>query len=227
MIRILIAEDELKIARLIADYLKASGYETQMVHHGDEVLTEVERFSPNIVLLDWMMPGQDGLTICRQLGEASSCGIIMLTAKTEEVDRLLGLGAGADDYICKPFSPKEVVARVDALARRLQKNAMREDVSAGLNDPTTVDEQRQKIRLNGVMLDLTPTEFRLLAAMIKKPGHIFSRDTLLDIAYADFRDNNDRAIDSHMKNLRRKLKQQEATVDCIKSVYGVGYKIEL
>lgn len=219
MAKILIVEDEVKIATLLQDYLQASGHDTQLVHDGTTALDCFNSYQPDLVLLDLMLPGRDGTEICRDIRQHSQVGIIMVTAKVEEVDRLLGLEIGADDYICKPFSPKEVVARVQALLRRLPQTS--DDL------PINLDENGFSVEVKGQPLETTPTEFRLLAILFKHPGQIYSRSQLVDRLHEDFRDISDRAVDSHIKNLRKKLKQVLPDLDIIKSVYGVGYKAEI
>lgn len=216
---ILIVEDEPKIAALLADYLRAhGGYASHSVHRGDEALEEFRELQPDLVLLDLMLPGLDGLEVCKLLRAESSVPIIMLTARVEEIDRLLGLELGADDYICKPFSPREVVARVKAVLRRSARGA--EPPAPGL----VLDDDRHSAELNGVGLDLTPVEFALLRALRARPGHVLSRDRLMDEMYEDYRVVSDRAVDTHVKNLRRKLAAVAPEEELIESVYGLGYR---
>ena len=218
---ILIVEDEPKISTLLADYLMADHFETACLDRGDVVLAEVEAKKPDLVLLDLMLPGKDGLAVCRELRAVSSIPIIMLTARVDEIDRLLGLELGADDYICKPFSPREVVARVKAVLRRAQMvAAMSED--NGLK----IDSDRYAASYNGDVLDLTPVEFRLLALLAGSPGRVFPRTRLIDAIYTDGRIVSDRTVDSHIKNLRQKITAASDGSLVIHSVYGVGYKFE-
>ncbi len=169
-----------------------------------------------------MLPGRDGLEVCRELRTFTEVPIVMVTARVEEVDRLLGLELGADDYICKPFSPREVVARVRAILRRVQRGAVPLD-SLGLR----IDEQTHRAEFRGQPLDLTPVEFRLLKTLAASPGRVYSRQQLLDNLYADHRIVTDRTVDSHIKNLRRKLQLVSPEQELIQSIYGVGYKLEL
>jgi two-component system response regulator BaeR len=217
---ILIAEDEPKIATLLAEYLqKQGGFETEMLQRGDEVPAWVEKNKPDLVLLDLMLPGLDGLEVCKQIRRSSQVPIIMVTARVEEIDRLLGLELGADDYICKPFSPREVVARVRAVLRR---GTTAENVAdSGFN----IDPEQFRASLNGKNLTLTPVEFALLCTLAEQPGRIFSRDQLMNEMYSDYRIVNDRAVDTHIKNLRKKIAQIEPGREYIESVYGVGYRI--
>jgi len=218
---VLIAEDEAKIAALLAEYLREKGgFHTVTLHRGDEVPGWVERHAPDLVLLDVMLPGLDGLEVCKQIRQHSTVPIIMVTARTEEIDRLLGLELGADDYICKPFSPREVVARVRAVLRRALNATDEASSLPGL----VIDRECHRASLNGQALTLTPVEFALLGALIAQPGRVFTRDQLMNVMYADYRVVGDRAVDAHIKNLRRKLLQIEPGREFIESVYGVGYQ---
>jgi two-component system response regulator BaeR len=180
----------------------------------------VKSNQPDLIVLDLMLPGRGGLEICKELRAFSDLPVIMVTARVEEVDRLIGLEAGADDYLCKPFSVRELVARVKALLRRPRVNAA---ASAGL----VIDEVSHRVALDGKDIELTPVEFRLLAALAAVPGRVFSRDGLLEKLYADHRVVTDRTVDAHVKNLRRKLEEIRPGSDLVRSIYGVGYKLEL
>lgn len=220
---IYIAEDEPKMAALLIDYLRAGGHATRWLADGREVVPAVRAHSPGLVLLDLMLPGRDGMAICRELRGFSEVPIIMLTARVEEADRLAGLDAGADDYICKtPFSPREVVARVNALLRR----SRRQPAPDGAAAPFAIDDAGYRASLHGVALALTPVEFRLLQAFAGAPGRVFSRDSLLRHVHDDQRAVTDRAVDSHIKNLRRKLAAVTPEREWIHSVYGVGYRFD-
>ncbi|MBE1162183.1 response regulator [Dyella acidiphila] len=219
--RILIVEDEPKLAALVGDYLAAAGYAWQWVADGREAIPAIRRDAPDLVLLDLMLPGRNGLDICRELRSFSDVPIVMLTARVEEIDRLLGLELGADDYICKPFSPREVVARIKAILRRARAPA---DLAGSM---LKIDDNTHRATFHGIVLDLTPVEFRLLKTLAATPGRVFSRDRLLDNLYLDHRVVTDRTVDSHIKNLRRKLEQAAPGQDPIRSIYGVGYKLEL
>lgn len=217
---ILIVEDEPKMAALLADYLHSRGHRTRCIADGLAVEPAVRAAPPDLVLLDLMLPGRDGMDICRALRAFSDVPIIMLTARAEEADRLQGLDTGADDYICKtPFSPREVVARVNALLRRSRREA-------GGGTPFVIDDQAYRAWLDGAALELTPVEFRLLKAFVGAPGRVFSRDQLLDHVHDDQRVVTDRAIDSHIKNLRRKLDSISPGREWIHSIYGVGYRFD-
>ncbi|MCE8034059.1 MAG: response regulator [Halomonas sp.] len=226
---LLIVEDEPKIARLVADYLEGSGYATRHIDHGDQVLPWLqeqhgEERLPSLVLLDLMLPGTDGLTLCREIRQRwPEVAIIMLTARVEEVDRLLGLELGADDYICKPFSPREVVARVKAVLRRSQ--ALR-DPAAIAGSQLTLDDEGWRALADGQDLGLTAVEYQLLKVMMQSPGRIFTRDQLMDRMYRDHRIVSERTVDSHVKKLRRKISDVWPEREIIRSVYGVGYKYQ-
>jgi len=220
---ILIVEDEPKLARLLRDYLAQAGYMVHCVAQGLEVVPWVQHHTPTLILLDLMLPGKDGMEVCRELRAFSAVPIIMVTARVEEIDRLLGLELGADDYICKPFSPREVVARVKAVLRRLQPQAHNTAATGGF----VLDEQRYCATLDSCPLDLTPVEFRLLSTFLAHPGWVFSRSQLVEALYADFRVVSDRTIDSHVKNLRKKIRTIRPEPEVIRSVYGLGYKCEV
>lgn len=219
---ILIVEDDPKIAAVLADYMAAAGYRVTRVADGALAVETLRAEPADLMLLDLNLPGLDGLEVCKRARGFSQLPIIMLTARVDEIDRLLGLDAGADDYVCKPFSPREVVARVRAQLRRA--SGMLAPASAPLFQ---VDRERMRILLAGAVLTLTPVEFRLLAELIEHPDRVYSRQQLLDVAHEDQRDISDRTVDSHIKNIRRKLAAKPAAADCLQSVYGVGYRFEL
>lgn len=222
--RILVVEDEPKLAQLLSMYLESAGFQSLCQGDGERVIETVGQWMPDLVLLDLMLPGRDGLDICRELRASSAIPIVIVTARVEEVDRLIGLELGADDYICKPFSPREVVARVKAVLRRA---TTRQQPAASTDFGLAVDESAYTAKLDGAVLDLTPVEFRLLALLASSPGAIFSRDRVLARLYDDHRVVTDRTVDSHVKNLRRKLQGVRPGRDMIKSVYGVGYRLDL
>ncbi|NWA24586.1 response regulator [Pseudomonas gingeri] len=217
---ILIVEDEPKLAALMRDYLTAAGYPSECLDNGLKVVPAVRASEPRLILLDLMLPGRNGLEVCQELRSFSAVPIIMITARVEEVDRLLGLDLGADDYICKPFSPREVVARVKAILRRSPQ------LVASAPTRLQIDEARYSASFDGIALDLTPVELRLLSTLAGSPGRVFSRDQLLDKLYSDHRVVTDRTVDSHIRNLRRKLAQACPQEDPVQSLYGVGYKLE-
>lgn len=219
---ILVVEDEPKLSALLADYLRAAGFVAEIIANGRAAVAAVQASEPALVLLDLMLPGMDGTDVCRALRRMGEVPIIMLTARIEEVDRLLGLELGADDYICKPFPPREVVARVKSVLRR-SATGRTEAPASGL----AIDADRFEARVGDQVLDLTPVEFRLLQALAAGAGRVFSRDQLLDRLYTDHRIVTDRTVDSHVKNLRRKLEAALPGAQPIRSIYGVGYKLEL
>jgi two-component system response regulator BaeR len=220
--RILIVEDEPKIASLLDDYLRSQGaFHTRLVERGDQVQAAFGDYQPDLVLLDLMLPGMDGIEVCKRLREVSTVPIIMVTARVEEIDRLLGLELGADDYICKPFSPREVVARVKAVLRRTERVGVNPEV-VGLE----MDDEKFSAKFEGRDLSLTPVEFALLKTLSGQVGRVFSRDQLMNGMYADYRVVSDRAVDTHVKNLRKKLTDVSGQEDIIKSVYGLGYRFE-
>ncbi len=222
--RILIVEDEPKLAAVLRDYLMADGASVEIQGNGGAALAALRAEVPDLVLLDLMLPGMDGLSLCRELRKFSNVPVIMVTARVDEIDRLLGLDIGADDYICKPFSPREVVARVRALLRRVRHWQSGDAQSA--TPELVLDEARFEARMRGEKLDLTPVEFRMLKALVARPGRVLSRAQLLEHLYVDHRVVSDRTVDSHIKNLRRKFEELAAGSDPIRSVYGVGYKYE-
>lgn len=218
MPHILIVEDDAKIAALLADYFGAAGYQATRVGDGRSAVEFMRATPADLMVLDLMLPELDGIEVCRRVRTFSAVPIVMLTARIDEIDRLLGLDTGADDYVCKPFSPREVVARVRAHLRRAGGAVAKPAAGQGYQ----VDRDSMRVLHNGAALPLTPVEFRLLAELIEHPDRVYSRQQLLDFAHENQRDINDRTVDSHIKNIRRKLPQ----ADCLQSVYGVGYRFE-
>lgn len=219
---ILIVEDEPSLASVVADYLSHSGYQTHIIGDGAEVIDWVRQYNPDLILLDLMLPNRDGLDIYRELRSFSDIPIIMATAKVDEIDRLLGLELGADDYVCKPYSPRELVARVKNVLRRFQHTPFHTTRS-----PLKVDPDKMQTLVDDTPVMLTPAEFQLLCYFNQHHGQVFSRDQLMNRIYSDGRVVTDRTIDSHIKNLRKKVQAVNAQYDWIKSVYGVGYRFEL
>ncbi len=217
---ILIVEDEVKLAQIMADYLLQAGFKIHCIGDGMEAVPWVRNHHPELILLDLMLPGKGGLDICKEIRSFSMVPIIMTTARVEEIDRLLGLELGADDYICKPFSPREVVARVKAVLRRSVTNLTAQ------TSRLTLDELRYQATLNNHDLDLTAVEFKLLQFLAASPGRIYGREALMDHIYSDERVVADRTIDSHIKKLRKKILAACPDEELIHSVYGVGYKFE-
>jgi two-component system response regulator BaeR len=211
-----IVEDEPELAALVADYLRAAGFIPAVFGDGAAALAAIRTRVPALVVLDLMLPGLDGMALCREVRAFSNVPVVMVTARVEEIDRLLGLELGADDYLCKPFSPRELVARIKAILRR-----------SGVPDlAVAIDLAARRASVRGQLLELTRTEFDLLAALASRPGQVFSRARLLELARQDNLEVTDRAIDSHIKNLRRKFEAAAPGLEPIHSIYGVGYRFE-
>ena len=217
--KILIVEDDEKIATILAKYAQGWGYNHHIINDGAEVISWVKTNEPDAILLDIMLPNVSGTELCKQIREFSEVPILMVTAKVEEIDRLLGLEICADDYICKPFSPKEVMARIKTILRRVPPK-----VSDSLFE---LDVASQRAKLQNVELPLTPVEFRILHAFTSKPDNVWNRQQLLNKMYDDYREVSDRTVDSHVANLRKKLLASSLKHDFIGSVYGVGYRFVL
>ena len=222
MTQVLIVEDELKIADVLRDYFEREGWSSDHLADGSAAAERILSGRYDCVVLDLMLPGRDGLDICRTVRQSSDVPILMLTARIDEIDRLLGLELGADDYVCKPFSPREVVARVKSILRRVSRASAGTGSYAGL----TMHPERFECLLNTQPLDLTPVEFRLLECLLRHPGRVYSREDLMGFAYDDHRIVSDRTIDSHIKNVRRKISDAGGEDSIIRSIYGVGYKLE-
>lgn len=223
MNHILIVEDELKLANLQGDYLKNAGFNVEFLNNGLDVAPWCKLNHTDLILLDLMLPGCDGLDICREIRSFSKVPIIMITARIEEIDRLLGLELGADDYICKPYSLREMVARVKAVLRRLQ--APQQEPNGG-DTQIKLNADNFRVVVEGREVELTSVEFQLLQAMYLHPGRIFSRSKLMDLIYPDQRIVSDRTIDSHIKKLRKKLADLLPEQELVHSVYGAGYRYE-
>jgi two-component system response regulator BaeR len=219
--RVLVVEDDRKISDLLLNYLRASGYEAEAAYDGREALRRIEQQAPDAVILDWMLPGLDGVGVCQAVRRFSDVPILMLTARIDEVDRLLGLDTGADDYVCKPFAPREVIARIRALLRRAQGQVKTS------SKPWAIDEASFRISWLGQWLPLTRIEFMMFRLLLSRPGRVYSRDQLLASAHDSQRDISDRAIDTHIKNLRKKVQTVDPNCDCIASVYGLGYRFDM
>ncbi len=219
---VLIVEDEKKLANILIEYLQKDGFQTKHIAIGSEVIPWVKGHNPDLILLDLMLPEMNGKQICQEIRTFSSLPIIMVTAMVEEIDRLIGLELGADDYICKPFSPKEVTARVKAVLRRSDPDYIKNSQSRGFE----VNQDQYSITLAGQKLDLTPVEFRLLSMFIEYPNRVYNRDQILNNVFDDGRIVLDRTVDTHIKNLRQKLQTVNAKSDYIRSIYGIGYSFE-
>lgn len=218
MTRILIIEDEEKLASLLADYCLHAGFSVSVCLRGTEGLTHLREQGADAVLLDLMLPDGDGLEICKAIRRSSNVPILITSARVDELDRLLGLELGADDYICKPFSPREVIARIKAVLRRLHQPTASE---SGL----LLDADRLTLIFDGESLSLTTVEFALMQTLADHPGYIRSRQQLMDRIYTDHRIVSDRTIDSHVKKLRQKLAERFPDIQFIDSVYGAGYRL--
>ena len=219
---ILVVEDELKIARLVRDYLEQAGYSVLTAPDGESGLTLWRSHDPDLVVLDLGLPGMDGYDIARTMRRESMVPIIMLTARTEETDKIVGLELGADDYVTKPFSPKELVARVRALLRRVDGGEpASETIRAG---EVEIDVPKMRVTVGDRTVDLTPTEFEILKTLAASPGRIFTRGQLLDVLHGISFESYERAIDAHIKNLRRKLEPVPGSPRYVLTVYGVGYR---
>ena len=221
--KILVVDDEPKIVEICQDYLKSAGYDVVTAATGTEGLSAARLEKPDLVVLDLMLPEMDGLDVCRNLRRESDVPIIMLTARVEETDKLIGLELGADDYITKPFSPRELVARVRVVLRRIQGDPTSDVIRVG---SLVLNRARYEITLPDQTISLTPTEFEIMATLMSQPGRIFSRQQLLSAAHGVAFESYERAIDSHIRNLRRKLEASESMGGQIVTVHGVGYKIE-
>ena len=219
---ILIVEDEPKISHLLRDYLQQAGYETRESLNYDQIRSWVEQEEINLILLDWMLPGMSGLEICQQLRTISKVPILMITARVEEIDRLKGLDSGADDYICKPFSPREVVARVKAVLRRTNHEDHAELIAGQLR----LDQTTHQVWVDESEVVLTPNEFGVLRVLLQRPGKVWSRESLLQQVQGYQFNGYDRTIDTHVKNLRKKLATY-GLESSIVTVYGIGYRFQL
>jgi len=220
---ILVVDDEPKIVALARDYLEHAGFAVLTAVDGRSAVETIHRRHPDLVVLDLGLPQLDGLDVTREIRRTSSLPIVMLTARDDELDKLLGLELGADDYLTKPFSPRELVARVKAVLRRTESAGTPSEVlrSGGL----TIDVPRHRVEVDGRIVELTPTEFELLLALARQPGRILTRSQLLDAIHGIAYEAYERAIDSHVKNLRRKLEPEPSTPRYVLTVHGVGYRL--
>jgi two-component system, OmpR family, alkaline phosphatase synthesis response regulator PhoP len=219
---VLVVEDELRIARLVRDYLEQAGFAVHHAGRGVEALALARAVRPDLIVLDLGLPGSDGLDVTRSLRERSAVPIIMLTARTDEADRIVGLELGADDYVTKPFSPKELVARVRAVLRRTEAVLGGGEVVRG--GPVTIDIPKRKVTVDGIAVELTATEFDVLLTLARHPGRIYTRGQLLDAVHGVAFESYERSIDAHIKNIRRKIEPDSRRPTLVLTVYGVGYK---
>ncbi len=221
---ILVVDDEPKISQLVSDYLQRAGYGVQVAHDGKAALSHAKTDKPDLIVLDLGLPQMDGLDFTREFRKSSNAPIIMLTARSEETDKLIGLELGADDYITKPFSPKELVARVRVIFRRIE-NAARSGAEVIRAGDLTLDTQRLQVTAQDREIEeLTPTEFQLLAALAAQPGRVFTRGQLLEAIHGVAFESYERAIDAHIKNIRRKIERKPSEPEYVLTVYGVGYR---
>jgi two-component system alkaline phosphatase synthesis response regulator PhoP len=222
MKRVLVAEDELKIARLVRDYLHRAGFGVLEAPDGPSALSLARAEKPEMIVLDLGLPGMDGLDVLRELRTSSAVPIIILTARDDESDRIVGLELGADDYVTKPFSPKELVARIRAVLRRADATlGGGEIVRAGSLE---IDLPKRRVTVDGAAVDLTATEFDLLVVLARRPGRIYTRPQLLDAVHGVSFESYERSVDAHVKNLRRKIEADPKRPELVLTVYGVGYK---
>lgn len=220
--KILIVEDELDLVQVLRDYLEKSGFKVEAQTNGPAALASVKQHPPDLILLDLNLPGVDGLDVARQIRRTSEVPIIMVTARVEEADKLIGLELGADDYVTKPFSPREVVARVRAVLRRAHAlPSVPETLQSG---NVLVDLARHQVEIAGNPVALTPTEFELLAVMVEQPGRAFNRMQLLEATQGEAYEGYERTIDAHIKNLRSKIEADPKNPLLIETVFGVGYR---
>ena len=220
--KILIVEDEENIAEVLIAYAKQQDYETEHLNSGKGVVSFVKQNAVDLILLDLMLPDVDGIELCKQIRAFSSVPIIMLTAKSEEIDRLLGLELGADDYICKPFSPKEVIARIKAVLRRTSQP--KTNIINHNNFQLHKDDY--EARLNGKSIGFTAVEFKIFLLFMSHVGRVFTREDIINNVYSDTTDISDRNIDTHIKNIRKKINDVQAGLNPIAAVYSVGYKFK-
>ena len=222
--KVLIVEDENRIARLVRLYLEEAGFEAAVVNDGLQALPAFRHESPDLIILDLNLPGKDGLDVCRAIRKESDVPIIMLTARTDEADKLIGLELGADDYVVKPFSPREVVARVRAVLRRVDSSTVESSVIRAGN--LEIDVTAHRAELAGTLLDLTPSEFDILTVMARNAGRVLTRLQLLDESQGVAYEGYERSVDQHIKNLRRKIEDEAGFDRIIHTVHGVGYRLD-
>jgi two-component system, OmpR family, alkaline phosphatase synthesis response regulator PhoP len=222
MTTVLVVEDEIEIARVVRDYLRNAGFEVIVVGDGGSAVASLRSAKPDLLVLDLGLPGRDGLDVAREIRRWSDTPIVMLTARGDETDRIVGLEIGADDYVVKPFSPKELVARVRAVLRRTRTAARGDEVlRAG---DVEIDTAKMRVSVAGTQVDFTPTEFQLLATLAREPGRVFTRSQLLDAVHGVAIESYERAIDAHVKNIRRKIEPMPGSPRYVVTVHGVGYR---
>lgn len=222
MKQILVVEDDADIATIMRDYLVAAGFAVDVISRGDRAIESIRTSKPDLLILDLGLPGRDGLDVLREVRRSDDTPVIVVTARGEESDRIVGLELGADDYVVKPFSPKELVARVRALLRRAEAKPEAEEILRA-ND-VVIDVPRRRVTVSGADIELTATEFQLLVTLAREPGRVFTRLQLLDAIHGVAFESYERAVDAHVKNLRRKLEPPTGAPKYIQTVYGVGYR---
>ena len=222
MTTVLVVEDEIEIARVVRDYLDNAGFEVIVVGDGGSAIASVRSAKPDLLVLDLGLPGRDGLDVAREIRRWSNTPIVMLTARGDETDRVVGLELGADDYVVKPFSPKELVARIRAVLRRTRAAERGAEVLRAAD--VEIDTGKMRVTVAGQPVELTPTEFQLLSTLVAEPGRVFTRGQLLDAVHGVAIESYERAIDAHVKNIRRKIEPQPGTPRYLLTVHGVGYR---
>jgi two-component system, OmpR family, alkaline phosphatase synthesis response regulator PhoP len=222
MTTVLVVEDEIEIARVVRDYLRNAGFEVIVVGDGGSAVASVRSAKPDLLVLDLGLPGRDGLDVAREIRRWSDTPIVMLTARGDETDRVVGLELGADDYVVKPFSPKELVARIRAVLRRTRAAERGAEVLRAAD--VEIDTGKMRVTVAGRTVELTPTEFQLLSTLASEPGRVFTRGQLLDAVHGVAIESYERAIDAHVKNIRRKIEPEPASPRYLLTVHGVGYR---
>ena len=222
MTTVLVVEDEIEIARVVRDYLDRAGFEVILVGDGGSAVASARSAKPDLLVLDLGLPGRDGLDVAREIRRWSNTPIVMLTARGDESDRIVGLELGADDYVVKPFSPKELVARVRAVLRRTRTASRGDEILRAAD--VEIDTAKMRVTVGGSPAELTPTEFELLAALVREPGRVFTRAQLLDAVHGVAIESYERAIDAHVKNIRRKIEPTPGAPRYLLTVHGVGYR---
>ena len=222
MTTVLVVEDEIEIARVVRDYLDRAGFEVILVGDGGSAVASARSAKPDLLVLDLGLPGRDGLDVAREIRRWSNTPIVMLTARGDESDRIVGLELGADDYVVKPFSPKELVARVRAVLRRTRTASRGDEILRAAD--VEIDTAKMRVTVGGSPAELTPTEFELLATLVREPGRVFTRAQLLDAVHGVAIESYERAIDAHVKNIRRKIEPTPGAPRYLLTVHGVGYR---
>ena len=222
-IRVLVVDDEAALAKIVASYLEHGGYQVSLAHDGLTAVDVAATFRPDVVILDIMLPGLDGIEVCRSLRQSSDCYIVMLTAREDEVDKVIALAMGADDYLVKPFSPRELIARIKAMLRRPRLNTMREGSRVVTIGGLQIDPESREVHADGRAVDLTPTEFELLSTLASRPRAAFTRQKLIEAVWGRDWFGGDHVVDVHVGNLRKKLDDNPSEPRFVRTVRGVGY----